>query len=234
MPQFEYNIVRSKKITSATTITISEKKGVIVRAPFWVPEFSIRNFLEDRSAWVMSQIEKLEAKKKPPKSYEEGESHLFFGREYPLKFNQLEIPARTKVAILEGTMQISIYSGHNAERKRIEIREAILRLYLEEGVGIITQKVNQYCDILGVVYTKIELKQVSSIWGSCSASNKLSFNRKLVMAPHEIVDYVVIHEVCHMIQRNHSSRFWALVAKLDPNYMQHRRWLRDNHSLLTI
>ncbi|PIP85683.1 hypothetical protein COW83_03000, partial [Candidatus Collierbacteria bacterium CG22_combo_CG10-13_8_21_14_all_43_12] len=75
---------------------------------------------------------------------------------------------------------------------------------------------------------------VSSIWGSCSPSNRLCFNRKLIMAPHEVVDYVVIHEVCHLVHRNHSSRFWGLVAKLDPKYKEHRRWLYRNHSLLSI
>lgn len=234
MPQFEYKIVRSRSLTSSTSITVSEKRGVIVRAPFWVPEFSIKNFVDERSAWIVNQLRHINLKKIADKKYEEGEHHLFFGKEYPLSFALSESPTRTQVSLVEDKMQVKIFSGHENEKKQSETKEAILRLYLEEGIGVITQKVNFYSEKLNVSYTRIDLKKVSSIWGSCSAGNNLSFNRKLVMAPHEIVDYVVIHETCHMIQRNHSSRFWSLVAKLDPYYREHRKWLRDNHHLLTI
>lgn len=221
-------------MTSSTTITVSEKRGVVVRAPFWLPEFSIKNFVEERSGWIINQLKKVNSKKVSPKIYKEGERHLFFGREYPLSILNEDKPTRTEVSLLEEKISVKIYSGHAEDKKQSEIREGILRWYLEQGIGVITEKVNIYSEKLDVTYGRIELKKVSSIWGSCSARNNLSFNRKLVMAPHEIVDYVVIHEVCHMLQRNHSSRFWSLVAKLDPNYRTHRKWLRDNHHLLTI
>lgn len=205
-----------------------------MRAPFWIPDFSIKKFVEERSSWIIAHINRLNSKKTSVRTYKEGELHLFFGREYPLAFLHHSLPIRTKAAIAENKLLVTIYEGHDEAKKQLETQDAIVRLYLEEGIGIITEKVNFYSAKLNVSYSRIELKKVSSIWGSCSASNNLSFNRKLVMAPHEIVDYVVIHETCHMIQRNHSSRFWALVARLDPNYRQHRRWLRDNHHLLTI
>lgn len=234
MPLFDYKIVRSKKLSSSTTIRINEKDGVVVRAPFWVPEFSIRNFVNDRADWIVNQLQKVKTKKIDAKKYVPGETHLFFGREYPLEVSHSTIPTRTKVLLHEEKILVTIFVGHDEEKKRNEIKDGILRWYLEEGIGVITEKVNFYSSKLNVTYGRIDLKKVSSIWGSCSASNNLSFNRKLVMAPHEIVDYVVIHEACHMIQRNHSSRFWSLVAKLDPQYREHRRWLRDNHHLLSI
>lgn len=207
---------------------------MVVRAPFWVPEFSIRNFVNDRSDWIVNQLNRIKSRKVSDKKYESGEKHLFFGQEYPLELAHSELPTRTKVRLLENKIHVTVFAGHADIQKKKEIKEGILRWYLEEGIGVITEKVNFYSEKLNVSYTRIELKKVISIWGSCSASNNLSFNRKLVMAPHEIVDYVVIHETCHMIQRNHSSRFWALVAKLDPQYREHRRWLRDNHHLLSI
>ena len=106
--------------------------------------------------------------------------------------------------------------------------------YLKKGIETITEKVNLYSQKIGVSYSRISLKSVTSIWGSCSPTNRLSFNRKLVMAPHAVVDYVVIHEVAHMVHRNHGQAFWNLVSQHDHEYQSHRRWLKQNHHLLTI
>lgn len=168
------------------------------------------------------------------KEYVDGEKHLYFGQEYILAIIHTEIPLRTEAKILEDKLQVSLFSGHVDNKRDEEIKEAILRLYLETGIAVITEKVNFYSAQLGVEYSRIDIKKVSSIWGSCSPTNRLSFNRKLIMAPHEVVDYVIIHEVCHMLQRNHSSRFWGLVAKFDSKYKEHRRWLHRNHQKLLV
>jgi len=231
---FDFQIIRSRRLTGSTTIRVSPETGVIVRAPFWLPEGTIRRFIEDRSGWIEKQLRRFNSAVIPEKQYLEGETHLYFGTEYPLLFSFAETPVRTTIDLLENNLQVTLYRGHSGEKQQTEIKDALLRWYLETGVGAITKKVNFYAGELGVEYSRIELKKVSSIWGSCSASNNLSFNRKLIMAPHAIVDYVVIHEVCHMVHRNHSSRFWALVSRFDRNFREHRRWLRDNHHLLSI
>ena len=127
MPQFQYQIERSRKLTASTRITISEKKGVIVRAPFWVPEFSIRNFVEERSDWIMGQLARINKKKIQDKKYEEGELHLFFGKEYPLTFDHSTTPTRTQVSIFDEKIIVKIFSGHETEKKKSETKDAILR-----------------------------------------------------------------------------------------------------------
>lgn len=234
MINFDFQIIRSRRLTSSTTIKISPNKGVVVNAPFWMPEGTIRRFVEDRSEWVEKHLKRLAPLKLPDKEYIEGETHLFFGEEYPLVFTEVDLPLRTTISLKDHSLQINIFKGHIGVKRRHEIQEALLRWYLETGIGIITEKVNFYSEKIGVEYSRIDLKKVSSIWGSCSATNNLSFNRKLIMAPHAIVDYVVIHEVCHMVHRNHSSRFWALVSRFDPEFREHREWLRKNHQLLSI
>ncbi len=205
-----------------------------MRAPFWIPDLAIRKFVEDKTDWILGHLQRLKQSVSPAKLYHEGEKHLYFGKEYMLIFSHIDIPQRTKAQITDESLEIIIFSGHQGDKKKEETRDAILRLYLETGIAALTEKVNFYCDQIGVDYSQIEIKKVSSIWGSCSPSNKLCFNRKLIMAPHEVVDYVVIHEVCHLVHRNHSSRFWGLVARYDPDYKKHRRWLHRNHAVLTI
>jgi len=233
VPPFPYKIIRSKKLTTGTTISVHPEKGVIVRAPFWMPSFAIQKFIDEKTGWILRSLAKI----KPTvstKKYQEGEKHLYFGEEYPLKIKLICQPVRTSVEMAEGLILVSLYYGHIEEKRDIEIKDGLLRWYLETGISVITEKVNLYTEKLGVNYSRIDIKKVSSIWGSCSPSNRLCFNRKLIMAPHEVVDYVVIHEVCHLVHRNHSSRFWGLVAKFDPRYKEHRRWLYRNHSLLSI
>ena len=234
MPSFTYTILRTRKLLSGIRLSIHPEKGVIVKAPFWLPEIAIRQFVEEKKDWIEGHLRRIKKPEVLIKQYQEGEKHLYFGAEYALVILETNIPLRTEAKINGEDLHISIFDGHTGEKRSAEIREAILRLYLETGIGVITEKVNYYANRLGVDYTRIDIKKVSSIWGSCSATNRLCFNRKLIMAPHEVVNYVIIHEVCHMRERNHSSHFWALVAQFDPLYRDHRRWLHRNHLLLSI
>ena len=81
---------------------------------------------------------------------------------------------------------------------------------------------------LGVAYNRITLRDQRSRWGSCSSKGTLSFNWRLVLAPHDVLDYVVVHEICHLVELNHSPRFWRLVAKRRPGYADAKRWLDDH------
>lgn len=233
MLHFQPKIIRSRSLSSGISISVHPERGVVVRAPFWVPGSVIQKFIEERSDWIRKHLAKV-GPKGAEKKYIDGEMHLYFGREYPLRLVPAAVPIRTSVELDEDSIRIDLYHGHEGAKKNSEIKEGLLRWYLETGISVITEKVNRYTGAIGVDYSRIDIKKVSSIWGSCSPGNRLCFNRKLIMAPHEVVDYVVIHEVCHLVHRNHSSRFWGLVAKFDPQYKEHRRWLRRNHHLLII
>lgn len=234
MPSFHYTVIRTHKFSTGLRLSIHPEKGVTVKAPFWLPDLAIRKFVEEKTAWIEQHLRQFKRPEIPAKQYLAGEKHLYFGEEYALVIIETFTPLRTEAKISGECMHLTIFEGHTGEKRLTEIREAILRLYLETGIGVITEKVNYYANRLGVDYTRIDIKKVSSIWGSCSATNRLCFNRKLIMAPHDVVNYVIIHEVCHMKERNHSSHFWALVAKFDPLYRDHRRWLHRNHLLLSI
>ena len=232
MPNIEYKIIRNRRLTG--NISLKIKNGeVVVQAPFWVPKTIIQNFVDSKESWIKSVLAKTKPAE-PNKNYFDGENHLLFGKSYTLERILSDIPTRTTVVTEGSLLRITLYKNFDEAKKVQEIKDALLRFYLEKGIGYLTEKVNFYTETLGVTYTKIEIKKVSSIWGSCSAKNVLSFNRKLVMAPYEIIDYVIIHEVCHLRERNHSSRFWGLVFKYDRYYKDHRRWLQQNSALLTI
>jgi predicted metal-dependent hydrolase len=230
--EIEYILKRNKRLTGNINLRIKDGQ-VIVSAPFWISKKVIDNFVASKQDWISKVLEK----HKPVlrvKSYEDGEIHLFFGEPKNLKVIKSDSVVRTSLVHEAESFYLTIYNGHSSLDHFLHADRAFLSFYLEQLVSYLTERVNFYCQQLGVDYSKLEVKKVSSIWGSCSAKNVLSFNRKLALAPKEVVDYVVIHEVCHLRERNHSSRFWGLVRTYDKNYKQNRRWLHQNPQLLDI
>jgi predicted metal-dependent hydrolase len=103
---------------------------------------------------------------------------------------------------------------------------------LEELVAqakrVISKRVKYYATLLGVDYGRITIRNQRTRWGSCSAKGNLNFNVALMRVPHEVLDYVVVHELCHRIEMNHSKRFWDNVARIIPEYKTYRKWLKEN------
>jgi predicted metal-dependent hydrolase len=93
---------------------------------------------------------------------------------------------------------------------------------------LVTMLADEEADALGVSYTRIEIRDQRTRWGSCSSRGTLSFNWRLVLAPFDVLDYVVVHELCHLREPNHSPRFWRLVAERRPGWREQRAWLREH------
>ncbi len=96
----------------------------------------------------------------------------------------------------------------------------------------IPERVAHFAPLAGVRCGRITIRSQRSRWGSCSAMGNLNFNCLLMLAPEEVLDYVVVHELCHRKEMNHSPRFWAEVEKLCPDYKTHKKWLKDNGNSL--
>lgn len=230
-----YRIIRTHPFKRTSTISISPKGEVVVRAPSWIPQREIERFVQLKSGWIKKQLDSFfSSPKLRTKNFVHGESHPFFGKDYPLLVDYLPYINHCRLKFIDDAFRAVVPESHSNVRQKKELKELMLKLYLEHGKKIINEKVFNYAKVLGVTYNRITLKKVSSIWGSCSRQNNLNFNRKLVMAPHPVVDYVVIHEVCHLVHRHHRKDFWSLVKSLCPNYKDHIHWLKQNHCLLTI
>ncbi|MBR5111358.1 MAG: M48 family metallopeptidase [Clostridia bacterium] len=102
----------------------------------------------------------------------------------------------------------------------------------DKALMYIPQRARYFSSLLHVTYGRIAIRSQKSKWGSCSSQGNLSFNCLLMLCPQEVADYVIVHELCHRIEMNHSPRFWAEVEKLDPNYRAHRQWLKTEGSKL--
>lgn len=132
--------------------------------------------------------------------------------------------------------------------KHLQKKEQDMELLQEEGrftereikrlqalaKQVIPEKVAYYARLMGVTYGRISIRKQKSRWGSCSREGNLNFNCLLMMAPPEVLDYVVVHELSHRLEMNHSARFWAQVEKVIPDYRKPRKWLKEHGSQLML
>jgi predicted metal-dependent hydrolase len=126
------------------------------------------------------------------------------------------------------TKKQNLITARNKNIKSIKISQ----ISKEGALKKITERVKYYSSLSGFKYKNIKITSAQKRWGSCSAQNNLNFPQKLALAPDKIIDYVVIHELCHIKEKNHSRKFWKEVEKIMPDYKIHRQWLRNYGYLL--
>ena len=108
------------------------------------------------------------------------------------------------------------------------LSESEIRLLAEQALQDLPQRAAHFAPLLGVTYGRITIRNQRTRWGSCSSKGNLNFNCLLMLAPEEVRDYVVVHELCHRLEMNHSPRFWALVERILPDYRTQKKWLREH------
>lgn len=120
---------------------------------------------------------------------------------------------------------------HLATRNRIEpnkLTEEQIKNLREKARQLVTERVQYYAPFIGVRYGQISIRMQRTRWGSCSSKGNLNFNCLLALVPSEVLDYVVVHELCHLKELNHSERFWSEVSNVLPDYKVQKKWLKDN------
>lgn len=114
-----------------------------------------------------------------------------------------------------------------------KLTEAELRALAEEALEDLPKRVERYAELLGVTVGRVTVRCQKTRWGSCSSKGNLNFNCLLMLCPMEVRDYIVVHELCHRIEMNHSPRFWEQVERVLPDYKIRRKWLKENEHAIT-
>ncbi|MCB0378023.1 MAG: M48 family metallopeptidase [Bdellovibrionales bacterium] len=188
----------------------------------------IIKFLEEKRSWIEASLKEVEEFRKnyPPKRFVEGEVYPFLGRDYTLKFSpELGAPLQFDGHLLRVRVPMENLEHHHRQRHF----ETLKKSYKQTAKKLMLQRVDIYSQKMDLAPTGIQFRCQRSIWGSCSAKNKISLNWKLIIAPLEIIDYVIVHEIAHIKHKNHSRRFWDLVEKYVDNLEAHKAWLKTHH-----
>ncbi len=218
--QNEVKIIRSARKTM--TLQIDAGGSLVVRAPFHVREKAVSEFIQMNQEWIIraqqkkrEQQSKLERYRKQP-----GGAFLYLGKEYII----CETKAR-RIRLIED--RIELPEGTDPGRE--------LYQWMKKQAGaVLREKTREKADMLGLMPHGISITQARSRWGSCSGRNNISFSFCLMMCPVEVIDYVIIHELCHIQEKNHKQPFWRLVEAFDPAYKEHRQWLHEHSYYMDI
>ncbi len=211
-------IIRSRK-RSTVGIRILPDSTVQVTIPFLYPKLFVRKILQDKKSWIeeKQQLMRTRAAQKKEKNY------WYLGKQY----NLVSKPG------LKDMIEVgeNMYIGSANEKYR---RAYLTTWYKKQARKIIFNRVVLYAKKSHSEYRSINLTSAETRWGSCSSQKTLNFNWKLIMAPIEVIDYVVAHELAHLRELNHSHAFWEEVRKMYPLYREYRTWLKRYGHLLTI
>ena len=221
-------IIRSGRKTVALEITPDLK--LIIRAPHHLPSSEIDRIVLRKREWISKTIRKIILVQKregyiyPQKTFTDGEKFKLFGKTYSLRI--IDSP-RNRVNLTGRT--ITLYTNNKKDAKGIIVNwyKKILREYIEARIELFSEKT-------GLIPGKIRITSARRRWGSCSAKNNLNFTWRLAMAPKDVIDYVIIHELVHIKIKNHSKKFWDLVGILISDYKSKRNWLKENGFTMDI
>lgn len=218
----EYRLVRSKRRSVALVI---ERDGALtVRAPLRMAEAEVRRFVEAKSDWIKRKQAEAAKEALVPHQFEDGELFHFLGKAYPLRL----VPDPAPALVMDG-------DGFRLSRSRqADGRALFAAWYRAQARAILAERLERFACSHNLKPSGLRISSARTRWGSCSRKGRLSFSWRLVMAPLEVVDYVIVHELAHLREMNHSQAFWALVEAMLPDYKQRRAWLKKNGFLLQL
>ena len=214
-------VVRSIRRTAGLHIVGTDLQ---VRIPEHLEDQRVAEILKQKRPWIRSKVAELQ--RVPPHRTKElvsGETFPYLGRNYRLKVQEGN---QVGVCLSGGYLRATIRPTEHNESQELRIQQYLQNWYRSRALERLQDKTHRYAQQIGVSPAGISVRNFKSRWGSCDKKGDVVFNWNIIKAPHSIVDYVVIHELCHLIHPNHSKVFWELVGRHDASYPEHRQWLR--------
>lgn len=219
--QLEYQIVYSNRKT--ISITVERDRSVVVCAPNGVSTEKIKEIVESKKLWLFEKIN--HTQKYPPqpvrKEFVTGETIMYLGRYYRLEITGEERPG----VYFQNRFYISRH--HQTQAAQL-LRE----WYIARAREKLPPKIHYFAEALGVTYNQILVSDLKYRWASCTPKNNLNFNWRILKAPLFVIDYLIVHELAHLLESNHTPQFWNIIAVQVPRYELAKEWLRTNGNLL--
>lgn len=219
--KLDYKVVYSRRKT--LTITVERDRSVVVTAPEGTSPEKIRQVVESRKLWIFEKTH--HARKHHPlphppgKELVTGESLPYLGRNY-------------RIELVEGGGEIQFEQKFIVPRTLAKNSPEFRRWYMARAEEKILPRVAMHAKSLGVTYKEAKIGDGKYRWGSCTPNDNVIFNWRLIKAPMSVIDYVVVHELAHLIEPNHTPRFWNIVRAQSPTMEKARAWLQKHGELL--
>lgn len=219
----EFDVVFKKRKTIKLTVEPPDK--VIVMAPLGVAEDLLIEKVKTKANWIVKNIVRFKNIKYQniAKEFVNGESFMYLGRSYSLQIVLDEAVKKPEVKLYRGKFYVTV-----VKKDEETIRAAMEEWYRAKGKEQIEDRIMHFQKYFKEKPNSIKVKEQKSRWGSCTYKNDLLFNWRMVMARADVLDYVIVHEMCHMIHKDHSKNFWQSVESIIPDYKDKKEWLKYN------
>lgn len=215
-------IIKTKR--KSISISVTRNAEIIVRAPVGLSENTIYGVIRQKSAWIESNLEKI--RNLPSRSFLPGESFPFLGHEYTIVLGS----DKKQISISGGRLEIPamFQTGHDEKN----LRNRIIDWCKKQAHSVISARCHELSIKAKIPYASVRITDARKRWGSCGPRGSLNFSWRLVLCPVDVIDYVVIHELAHILIRNHSESFWKKVEELMPDYRNKEKWLRTESAFI--
>ncbi|UOW66764.1 M48 family metallopeptidase [Paraclostridium bifermentans] len=221
--EIKFNIIYRKRKTMSLEI---KRDGIInVIAPNGLDKTFIVDKVKNKSDWIIKKLDEMEVlnNNRYARSYESGDIYLYLGNEYILEVLVDKTTIGTSVSLENNKLIVK----SNSNNKDV-IQRALKNWYTDETLSIVKERINYYNPFFVDTVTAIKIKDQKSRWASCTYKNEILFNLRCSMMPIQIIDYIVVHEMCHMEHRNHSKDFYLAVERILPDHKERVKWLKNN------
>lgn len=229
IPDISYGIVRSRRTTA--DIVVERDGRVIVRAPETIPDEQIEDIVVSKRYWIyktLAEWRDLNATR-VLREYRNGEGFLYLGRSY-----RLSLVADQDEPLVLRNGRFCLRRDLADQGEVAAAKTAFRDYFIARGYKRISERVRYYAPKIGVNPLEIAVRELGHRWASCSPTGKLAFHWKGMMAPPTIIDYIVVHELCHFHHLNHTEAFWNEVDKVMPNYRERKEWLKKNGAAMDL
>jgi predicted metal-dependent hydrolase len=225
--------VTVKRTGRRKTVALHVSQGVVhVTVPRRLTDKKIAAILLQKELWIRKKLITDAARPAlQPRAFSNGETFAYLGRNYRL---ELYAGIRSGVKFRQGRLWLSVPEELQADDRKQYIRSQLTQWYLARATGWLESKTQAFAIRMGIKPGRIEVKYFKSRWGSCSNDGTIKYNWRIIMAPHRIIDYLVVHELAHLVHHNHSPKYWKCVESCLPDYRDSRCWLKEHGRLLSL
>jgi hypothetical protein len=225
----QYNIKKGKR-KKTVAVHINPMATITVFSPRHLDDEKIRMIVQKKARWILEKQKQVESNRhsNSMKEFVSGESFPYLGKLYRLKVMKTAEDTIRKCRLVNGRFLVEINGNHETEVNRTVVKKALVDWYLERAETKIKERVDRFSQQIGKTPLSIKIKNQERRWGSCSRNGSIRYNWKIIMAPISIMDYVIVHELCHLIYSHHSPPFWQKVQSIIPDYRRRRDWLKAN------
>lgn len=230
--QYNLELPYQLKVSNRRKSLALELKGgvVTVRAPYWLSSEDIESFILAKQDWLMDKLQNQQSLPQPCQ-FEDGEEILFMGKWYQLK---LKVGRQYLLQLNHHESSLTLCIPNRVKDRKKYIKAKLKAFYMEQAQSYIAPRVANLQKQTGLIASGMELKFFKTRWGCCYSSGLIKLNPMLMGAPEWVIDCVIIHELCHLKQMNHSAQFWQLNKTFCSNCDTSKDWLKQHNASLHL